>query len=328
MADQPHAHDRDHGHVHHHGHDAHNYHDHDHSLGHAHAPVDFGRAFAIGVGLNVAIVVVQVVYGIAANSMALLADAGHNLSDVFGLLLAWGASVLVKRAPTQRFTYGLGNSSILAALGNAIFLLVACGGIAWEAIQRFHTPEPVAGFTVMIVAALGIVINGLTAWLFVSGQKDDINIRGAFLHMVGDAAISFGVVVAGAMTLLTGWYWLDPAVSLGIVALIVWSTWGMLRQSIDMALHGVPRGIDVGKVRAFLLALPGVRALHDLHIWPTSTTETALTCHLVMPGGHPGDAFMLNTAATLKDQFRIGHSTLQIELSEDCACALASDEVV
>ncbi len=323
MADHSHAHDHDHpgnGHDHH-------AHDHTHG-GHAHAPADFGRVFAVGIALNVAIVVLQATYGIVANSMALLADAGHNLSDVFGLLVAWGASVLVKRAPTQRFTYGLANSSILAALANAIFLLVACGAIAWEAVQRFHTPEPVAGLTVMIVAGLGILINGFTAWMFMSGQEEDINIRGAFLHMAADAAISLGVVVAGAITLLTGWYWLDPVVSLAIVALIVWGTWGMLRQAIDMALQAVPRSIDPMLVRAYLLSLPGVNAMHDLHIWPMSTTETALTCHLVMPGGHPGDAFMVATATTLKNRFKIGHSTLQIELSADTVCALAPDDVL
>lgn len=320
MADHPHVHDLEHDHDH-------ATHDH-HAGGHSHAPTDFGRVFAIGVALNATIVVLQVAFGVVANSMALLADAGHNLGDVFGLLVAWGASALGKRAPTQRFTYGFGNSSIIAALANAIMLLVACGGIAWEAIQRLHAPEPVAGLTVMVVAGLGIVINGFTAWMFASGQQDDINVRGAFLHMAADAAVSLGVVLAGAITLLTGWQWVDPAVSLVIVALIVWSTWGMLRQSIDMALQAVPRGIEPAMVRAFLLAQPGVSALHDLHIWPTSTTETALTCHLIMPGGHPGDAFMLSTAAALKDKFRIGHSTLQIELSEDCACALAPDEVV
>lgn len=312
-----------------HDHDDENGHGHNHAggHGHAHAPKDFGRAFAIGVGLNLIIVVLQATYGIIANSMALLADAGHNLSDVFGLLVAWGASVLVKRAPTQRFTYGLGNSSILAALANAIFLLVACGAIAWEAIQRFHSPEPVAGATVMIVAGIGILINGFTAWLFASGGKDDINIRGAFLHMAGDAAISLGVVIAGGITMLTGWQWLDPAVSLAIVALIVWSTWGLLRHSIDMALQAVPPGIDAVRVRDFLLAQPGVERLHDLHIWPVSTTETALTCHLVMPNGHPGDVFIMRLAASLETNFTIRHSTLQIEISA-CGCRLEPDSVV
>lgn len=322
-----HAHEHDHSHEARHCDGGSLAHDHEHG-GHSHAPTDFGRIFAIGVALNIAIVILQAGYGIIANSMALLADAGHNLSDVFGLLVAWGASLLVKRAPTPRFTYGLGNSSILAALANAIFLLIACGGIAWEAIQRLHAPEPVAGLTVMIVAGVGIVINGLTAWMFASGRQDDINIRGAFLHMAADAAISLGVVVAGAVTLLTGWLWLDPVVSLAIVALIVWSTWGMLRQSIDMALMAVPRGIDPNGVRAYLLSLPGVTAMHDLHIWPMSTTETALTCHLVMPQGHPGDAFMVTAATALKERFKIGHSTLQIELSAETNCVLAPDDVL
>lgn len=329
MAERPHPHAHDHGHGHGHAHEDGHGHGHSHSHApHSRAPKDLGRAFAIGVALNLGIVVLQAVYGLLANSMALLADAGHNLSDVFGLLVAWGASVLVRRAPTPRFTYGLGGSSILAALANAIFLLVACGAIGWEAVQRFHAPQHVAGTTVMVVAGLGIVINGATAWLFASGRRDDINVRGAFLHMAADAAISLGVVVAGAATMLTDWLWLDPAVSLVIVALIVWSTWGLLRTSVAMAMQAVPPRIDIAAVREFLLARPGVARVHDLHIWPTSTTETALTCHLVMPGGHPGDAFTLGTAAALAERFHIGHSTIQIELSEDTDCALAPDHVV
>jgi cobalt-zinc-cadmium efflux system protein len=281
----------------------------------------------MGVALNVAIVVVQVIYGVISNSMALLADAGHNLSDVFGLLIAWGASALVKRPPTARFTYGLGSSSILAALSNGVFLLVTCGAIAWEAIQRFHTPEPVAGLTVMAVAGLGIVINGFTAWLFASGS-DDINIKGAFLHMAGDAAVSFGVVVAGAATLLTGWQWIDPATSLVIVAVIIWSTWGLLNNATVMALQAVPPGIDPEKVRAYLGSRPGVVDLHDLHIWPMSTTETALTCHLVMPAGHPGDAVLVSIAEALDEQFQISHSTIQIELNPAAPCKLAPDSEI
>ena len=254
--------------------------------------------------------------------MALLADAGHNLSDVFGLLLAWGASVLVKRAPTERFTYGFGSSSILASLANAIFLLVAVGAIAWEALQRLSVPEPVSSMTVILVAAAGIVINGVTAWLFAAGSKGDINIRGAFLHMAADAAISLGVVIAGIVMLQTGWLWLDPVVSLAIAALIIYGTWGLLRESAGLAMHAVPPGIDPGRVHDHLALMPGVTQVHDLHIWPVSTTETALTCHLVIPGGHPGDAFLNDARTSLQNAFGICHATLQIEHSVCMGCAL------
>lgn len=299
---------------------------HDHS--HAHAPTSFGRAFALGAALNIGFVVVEAVFGILSNSTALLADAGHNLSDVFGLLVAWGASLLSQRAPTARYTYGLGSSSILAALFNAVFLLIAVGAIAWEAIQRFTHPAPVAATTVMIVAAVGIAINGVTAWMFASGRKGDINIRGAFLHMATDAAVSAGVVVAALLILLTGWEWIDPAVSLVICAIIVWGTWGLLRDSVRMSLAAVPQTVDAAGVSAYLRELPGVTQLHDLHIWPVSTTETALTCHLVMPGGHPGDRFLMETAHALAHRFAIGHATIQIETDEATFCALAPDEVV
>jgi cobalt-zinc-cadmium efflux system protein len=251
-----------------------------------------------------------------------------TISDVIGLLVAWGASVLSQRPPTARYTYGLRSSSILAALFNAMFLLVAVGAIAWEAAQRFAHPAPVAGKTVMIVAAVGIVINGLTAWMFASGRKGDINIRGAFLHMAADAAVSAGVVVAGALILLTGWQWVDPVVSLVICAIIVWSTWGLLKDSVRMSLAAVPQAIDASGVSAYLRQLPGVTELHDLHIWPVSTTETALTCHLVMPDGHPGDRFLTDTAHALAHRFAIGHTTIQIETSETTACALAPDGVL
>ena len=311
------------------GHDSDDHHGHSHGHDHSHAPKDFGMAFAVGTALNAAFVLIEAGFGFAANSMALLADAGHNLSDVVGLLVAWGASALVKRPPTARFTYGLGSSSILAALANAIILLVAVGAIALEATQRFVTPEPVAGKTVMIVAAIGIIINTFTAWLFMAGRKDDLNVRGAFLHMAADAAISLGVVIAGAAMLLTGWQWVDPVVSIAISAVIVWGTWGLLKESVNSALHAVPAGIDPAAVRGHLETLPGVAAIHDLHIWPMSTTETALTCHLVMPAGHPGDRFTAAVAKTLKDSYRIGHATLQIELGEaGCDCALKPDHVV
>jgi cobalt-zinc-cadmium efflux system protein len=303
-------------------------HEHGGGHGHVHAPATFGTAFAVGALLNIGFVVAEFVFGLISNSTALLADAGHNLSDVGALLIAWGATVLARRAPSARYTYGLGNTSIIAALFNAIVLLVAVGAIAWEAIQRFAHPEPVAGLTVMIVAAIGILINGATAMLFASGRQYDMNIRGAFLHMVADAAVSAAVVVAAALILLTGWNWIDPAISLVVCAVIVWSTWGLLRDSIRMSLAAVPPGIDATAVRAYLEELAGVTQLHDLHVWPMSTTETALTCHLVMPAGHPGDAFLLRIANELKRRFAIGHATIQIETSETTACVLSPDDVV
>jgi cobalt-zinc-cadmium efflux system protein len=316
---------------HDHDHDATGHGDHGghaHGPGHAHAPASFGKAFAIGIALNVGFVAVEATYGVLANSMALLADAGHNLSDVLGLVVAWIAMVLAKRAPSARYTYGLKGTSILAALFNAMFLLVAVGGIAWEAIQRFGEPAPVAGKTVMVVAAIGILVNGVTAWLFASGAKGDINIRGAFLHMAADAAVSAGVVIAGLVILYTGWTLLDPVVSLAIVAVIVWSTWGLLRDSLTLSLAAVPPGIDPDAVRGHLEGLPGVTSLHDLHVWAMSTTETCLTAHLLMAGGRPDDAFLMNAAAGIKERFGIGHTTLQVETSADTACALAPVHVV
>ena len=291
-------------------------------------PANFGTAFAIGIALNLAFVAVEFVYGVLANSMALVADAGHNLSDVLSLAIAWIASVLARRPPSSRLTYGLGGSSIVAALFNAVLLLVAVGAIAWEAILRLFHPEPVASGTVMIVAAVGIVINGATAWLFASGRKGDLNIRGAFLHMVADAAVSAGVVAAAAVILLTGWLWLDPLTSLVVVGLIVWGTWGLLRDSLAMSVSAVPAAIDPEAVRRYLESRPGVAAVHDLHIWPMSTTETALTAHLVLPGGHPGDEFLMQATTELKRRFGIGHTTLQIEVSAETACQLAPDHVV
>ncbi len=300
----------------------------DHGHGHDHARAHYGAAFAIGAALNLGFVAIEAAYGLIAHSLALLSDAGHNLGDVLGLGAAWLASVLVRRAPTPRFTYGLRGSSILAALFNAVFLLLTVGAISWEAILRLAEPAPVAETTVMAVAAIGIVINGVTAWLFASGRKDDINLRGVFLHMASDALVSAGVVVAGLVILLTGWLWLDPLTSLAINAVIVAGTWGLLRNSLGMSMGAVPAGVDPAEVRAFLAARPGVAAVHDLHVWPISTTETALTCHLVMPGGHPGDAFLHDLAADLASRFRIGHPTVQIETDPDSACALAPDEVV
>jgi len=316
-----HGHDHDHGH----GHD----HSHAHGPGHAHvhAPASFGKAFAIGISLNIALVVTEAVYGYIGNSTALLADAGHNLSDVLGLVVAWGASIAARRAPRGRFTYGLRASTILAALANAVFLLVATGAIGWEAILRLREPEPVAGVTVMVVAGIGILVNGFTAMLFARGRKDDINIEGAYLHMAADAAVSLGVVVSAALIIWTGWLWLDPVTSLVICATILWSTTSLLRGSIDMSMAAAPKGTDLAAIRAFLQQRPGVSAIHDLHVWPISTTETALTCHLVMPAGS-GDAFLMETAQLLKASFRIGHTTLQIETHPDNGCALAPDDVV
>ena len=295
-------------------------HDHNHDHGHSHAPANFGRAFAIGIGLNIAFVAIEASYGFLSNSTALLADAGHNLSDVLGLIVAWIAAVLSKRPATPRMTYGLRNSSILAALMNAVLLLIAAGAILLEAIQRLIAPEPVAGLTVIVVAGIGIVINAITAWLFASGRKGDINIRGAYLHMVADAAVSAGVVIAGIVILLTGWLWIDPAISLVIVVVIVWGTWGLLRESTAMSLAAVPTRIDPVAVRRYLAALPGIASVHDLHIWPMSTTETALTAHLVIPGRHPGDPFLIETSHHLDHHFGIGHTTLQIETDPAMAC--------
>ena len=322
------------GHDHHHhdhaghahGHD----HSHDHGHGHAHlhAPANFGKAFAIGITLNTALVVAEAVYGYIGNSTALLADAGHNLSDVLGLIVAWGASIAARRAPSGRFTYGLRASTILAALANAVFLLVATGAIGWEAILRLREPEPLAGVTVMVVAGIGILVNGFTAMLFASGRKDDINIEGAYLHMAADAAVSLGVVVSAALIIWTGWLWLDPVTSLVICAAILWSTTSLLRGSIDMSMAAAPKGTDLDAIKTFLLARPGVSGIHDLHVWPISTTETALTCHLVIPTGTTGDAFLMETAQLLKTSFRIGHSTIQVEIHPDNGCALAPDDVV
>ena len=315
------------GHSHDHGHDHGHAHGHSHGHAHVHAPASFGKAFAIGISLNTALVAAEAVYGYIGNSTALLADAGHNLSDVLGLVVAWGASIAARRVPSGRFTYGLRASTILAALANAVFLLVATGAIGWEAILRLRAPEPVAGVTVMVVAGIGILINGFTAMLFARGRKDDINIEGAYLHMAADAAVSLGVVVSAALIIWAGWLWLDPLTSLVICATILWSTTSLLRGSIDMSMAAAPKGTDLAAIRAFLLARPGVSGIHDLHVWPISTTETALTCHLVMPTG-AGDAFLMETTQLLKTSFRIGHTTLQVETHPDNGCALAPDDVV
>ncbi|MEP3225878.1 MAG: cation diffusion facilitator family transporter [Parasphingorhabdus sp.] len=311
------------GHHHHHGHIHHSHHD--RHGPHGHMPTNFSRAFAIGIALNILYIIVEVVYGLLSGSMALLADAGHNLSDVLGLAVAWAGAELSKKPPSKQFTYGLGGSSILAALLNALFLMVACGGIAWEAIERFSAPSPVASKTVIIVASIGILINFGTALLFMRGQKEDLNIRGAFLHMMADAAVSAGVVLGGIFILFTGYNWIDPLISLLIVALILWSTWGLLSEAVRMSLAGVPRDIDIEKVLADLSDLPGVETVHDLHIWPMSTSETAMTAHLVMPGGHPGKGFLANIQTAMQERFAIHHVTIQIELEDEEADLCQTD---
>jgi cobalt-zinc-cadmium efflux system protein len=307
---QDHQHDHQHDHRHDHGHS----HGHGHGHHHHHVPASgHGRAFALAIGVNSLFVAIEFAYGFIANSTALMADAGHNLSDVLGLVLAWSAAVLAKRAPSARYTYGLRSSSILAALGNAILLLLACGAIAWEALHRFTAPAPVEGITVSVVAAIGVAINGFSAWLFMAGSKGDLNIRGAYLHMAADAAISLGVVVSGLVIMGTGWTWLDPAVSLAIVLLIVFGTWSMLRESLRLVMAAVPDSVDAAAVGRFLAHQPGVSGVHDLHIWAMSTTETALTAHLVMPGGYPGDSAIDEIVTRLHHDFSIGHCTLQVE---------------
>ncbi len=284
---------------------------------HHHAIPDYNRAFAVGVGLNVAFVVVEAGYGMHANSLALLTDAGHNLSDVLGLLLAWGANALATRRPSARRTYGYSRATILASLASGLLLLSAVGAIAWEAIHRFMTPSEPVGMTIMIVAAIGVGINSLTALFFYSGKDRDLNIRGAYLHMAADAAVSLGVVVSGALIWLYGLNWVDPVISLVIAAVIFLSTWGLLRDSLNLAVDAVPRKVDPGKVRAFLHSRPGVKDLHDLHIWAMSTTDTALTAHLVMERIPDNDRFLHDVALQLEDRFHINHPTIQLEREEE-----------
>jgi cobalt-zinc-cadmium efflux system protein len=298
-----------------HQHDHHAGHQHGHHHGHQHGePMQQGRAFGIAIVLNSVFVTLEFVYGYIANSTALIADAGHNLSDVLGLFLAWGAAFLARKPPSQRYTYGLRSASTLAALANAMLLVLASGAIAWEAVQRFSHPPVIAGLTVTIVAAIGIATNGLSAWLFMKGSKSDLNVRGAYLHMAADAAVSLGVVLAGIAMMFTGWYWIDPVVSLLIVAVILFSTWGLLKQSVQLALGAVPTQTDVSAITNYLKQCQGVHDIHDLHLWGISTTESALTVHLVMPQGYPGDLFMDNITQTLKQRFSVQHSTLQVEL--------------
>lgn len=302
---------------------------HSHHHGHEHGTNNYNRAFAIGISLNIIFVIVEAVYGVLSHSIALLADAGHNSSDVLSLVLAWGASFLGRKQPTHRYTYGLRGSSILVSLLNAILLLLAMGAIAWEAVQRFGHPESIAGGTVIWVALVGIAINTITALLFMSGRHGDLNIRGAFLHMAADAGVSAGVVLAGVAIVLTGWQWVDPVVSLLIVAVVVVGTWQLLKDSVNLALDAVPEGIEPLAVRTFLTEHPGVAEIHDLHIWAMSTTETALTVHLVMPDGHPGDDFLLDLCHELHEHFGVEHPTIQIEVGDSQrSCALAPDRIV
>jgi len=305
-------------------------HDHDHGgHSHSHAPASFDRAFLIGITLNTGFVIAEATYGVLANSLALIADAGHNLSDVLGLLLAWAASSLAKRLPTDRYTYGLKRTPILASLANAMLLLVASGAIVWEAVQRFSDPTPVAEMTVIWVALIGIVINGATALGFMAGRKGDLNIRGAFLHMVADAVVSLGVVLSALAVLYTGWQWIDPLVSIAIAAVIVIGTWSLLKDSINLALDAVPSTIDRPAIETYLKGLPGVSEIHDLHIWAMSTTEVALTVHLVRPGAMLDDGLLAQASRDLTARFGIAHATLQIESGDPAhPCMLAPAEVV
>lgn len=310
-----HHHGHGHKHGHHHGHGHHHHH-------HDHAPKDFGKAFLIGLILNVSFVIAEVVAGMIGNSMALIADAGHNAFDVLGLIVAWAGMNFAKRPPNARYSFGLGKSSVLAAFINGMLLLVAVGAITIEAVQRLMNPAPVATNLMMAVAAAGVVVNGITAFMFARGAKSDINIRGAFIHMAGDAAISAGVVVAGLIISITGLVFIDPMMSLVLNVVIVWSTWGLLISASRMALSGVPDDVDPDAIRSTLLGLPGVREVCDLHVWSLSTQEKAMTCHLVMPAGHPGDAFLIEAARIMKARYKIGHPTFQIDLERQVNCPL------
>lgn len=308
-----------HAHAHHsHAHgdsasDCHGLHD---AHGHHHGPTNFGSAFVIGIGLNLAFVVIEVIAGLLYGSMALVADAGHNLSDVLALVLAWVASIAARRPPSGRFTYGYKSSTILAALGNALLLAFAIGAILFETVHRLMSPQQPEGMVMVIVAGIGVAINALTAMLFMRGQED-INIRGAYLHMAADALVSLGVVMAGLAIILTGLWWIDPLVSIVIVAVIAWGTWGLARDSLTMGLLAAPARIDLAEVKAHLASFDGVTAVHDLHVWPMSTTETALTAHLVMPGRPASDSTLRELADSLEQRFGVGHSTLQVESGEN-----------
>lgn len=280
---------------------------------HHHAPPDYNRAFAAGVVLNVGFVIVEAVFGVLSDSLALLTDAGHNLSDVLGLLLAWGAAALARRRPSLRRTYGYSRATIIASLFSGLLLVGAVGAIGWEAVSRLMEPAQPAGKTIMVVAAIGVVINTATALFFLSGKDHDLNIRGAFLHMAADAAVSLGVVASGALIFYFGFNWIDPLISLVIAAVILLSTWGLLRDSLNLAVDAVPRNVDPEAVRAYLSALPGVREIHDLHIWPMSTTDTALTAHMVMSEFPASDDYLNEVSQVLQERFHINHPTIQLE---------------
>jgi cobalt-zinc-cadmium efflux system protein len=320
-------------HDHSHDHSGSDHHGHSHGPGgHAHAPKNFGKAFAIGISLNLAFVIVEAGFGLAAHSLALVADAGHNFSDVVGLALAWAAGCLANVGPRPGRSYGYRRSSILAALGNAVLLLIAIGAIAWESIKRFWEPEAAGGWTMIWVSLIAIGINGATALLFMSGRKGDINIRGAFLHMLSDAATAAGVVVAGVLILLTGWHWIDPLVSLLIVIVIFYGTWGLLRDSLNLSLDAVPPGINEASIKNYLAGLENVNEIHDLHIWAMSTTETALTVHLVVPRPSDSplpddDALLSEACEELRHRFKIDHATIQIERGTH-VCRLAGSETI
>ena len=302
---------------------------HAHAHHHHHAPASHDRAFALGIGLNLAYVALETGFGLYAGSLALVADAGHNLSDVLGLALAWGAAWLTRREPTPRRTYGLRRSSILAALANAMLLLLAIGAIALEAVRRLQTPEPVATGIVFWVAGVGVLVNGGTALMFMRGRAHDLNIQGAFLHMAADAGITVGVMAAALLIGWTGWLWVDPAVSLAIALVILIGTWGLLRDSVDLALDAVPRGIDPAEVAGFLAGQPGVSEIHDLHIWAMSTTETALTVHLVRPQAALDDGLLVRLRHELHDRFVIQHATIQVETGDPAVpCPQAPAHVV
>ncbi len=329
-----HDHGHDHDHAHHGGHD-HGRHGHEHG-GHGHGDDGHGHhhhdgtptLLAIGTALNLGFVVLEAVYGVLGHSLALLADAGHNFADVLSLAAAWAASLLARRSPSARYTYGLGSFSILVALFNAIVLLIAVGAIILGAAERLAAPAPVMGLTVVVVALIGVAVNGATALMLGGAAHGDLNVRAAYVHMAADAAVSLGVAASGGVILLTGWLRLDPIVSIAVAIVIVAATWRLLRQSLDMALHAVPPTIDAERVREHLARLKGVSAVHDLHIWPMSTTETALTAHIVMPAGHPGDETLSEIATGLFERFAIGHVTIQVEIDPEHACRLAPDHVI
>jgi len=297
-------------------------HDHNHQIS------NYNRAFAIGVMLNVIFVAIEAGYGVAAGSLALIADAGHNLTDVLSLLLAWGAALLATKPATEKRTYGFRKVTIMASLASAILLLVALGAITWEAIGRFFNPKPVEGMTVIVVAAIGVVINTITALLFVSGQKHDLNIRGAFLHMAADAGVSFGVVVAGIIIMVTGWLLIDPLISLLIVAVILVGTWSLLRDSMNLAIDSVPEGIDMAGIKRYLTSLENVSQIHDLHVWPMSTTEVALSVHLIIVNDSLDNDFLPKLQQQLREHFSIEHSTVQVERQDDGPCMLNKNECI